>query len=679
MFGSLRVRLLVIFISLAVIPLLLVALITGRQNFTSLEKQSLALQHEIAAKVAAEINSFIRERENELFLLEIAGLEDHDRNEQLNHLNQVLFHRRHYQEVTLLDAAGQEQIRLSRTQVVAANDLKNRADSEAYLFSITHQQNYFSPVFFDETIREPLLTIGVPFVNRLNGIVDFIVVADVRFKRVWDLLVLVELPTEGDVYVINQLGKVVAHRNPTIVLSGVNITFPTVDGRGRGLSGSEVIFATEPLTFGDQVLQVVAEQPVANALEVAINTRQITIAVTSAAVIAAIVLVSLATRQIVKPVEALVESALAISQGDFSKNVEIAGPGEIKVLASTFRAMSEQVQQLVTGLRQEIVKHKETGESLKAYSDQLEVTFKQLQEAQAQLIRQEKLAVLGQMAGSVGHELRNPLGTISNAVYFLRMVHAEADETTNEYLSIIENRVREVDKIVSDLLNLSRTRSAERKNAAVDGLVAEVLDRNPAPESVAIVTDVPSDLPAVFVDPQQIGQVLTNLVTNAYQAMPEGGELGLKAHTSDDYVCLVVADTGPGIAPETMERVFEPLFTTKSKGIGLGLVVSKNLVELNGGQIEVESVEGKGAIFTLTLPTKDPTSKWLDEDDVRVIDVRPVVSSETGCLSKIFLSANLIIPGRRSKLPQPATSSTFTRPRCTSSKTLVFAFWMMRP
>jgi signal transduction histidine kinase len=116
---------------------------------------------------------------------------------------------------------------------------------------------------------------------------------------------------------------------------------------------------------------------------------------------------------------------------------------------------------------------------------------------------------------------------------------------------------------------------------------------------------LPPDLPPVIVDPQQIGQVLENLVTNAYQAMPDGGNLTIEARASDGQVWLSVTDTGVGIAEENMAKLFDPLFSTKSRGVGLGLAVSKMLAEANGGTIEVESVEGRGSKFTLTLPAAD--------------------------------------------------------------------------
>ena len=257
----------------------------------------------------------------------------------------------------------------------------------------------------------------------------------------------------------------------------------------------------------------------------------------------------------------------------------------------------------------DITELKRAEETLKEYSERLEQMVeertKELKDAQEQLVRREKLAILGQLAGGVGHELRNPLGVISNAVYYLKMVMPDAEETIKEYLETISEEVNRSTKIISDLLDFSRIKSVDREETAVSDLVAQVLEKQPTPENIKLATTIPSDFPPVFVDNRQISQVLVNLVTNACQAMPEGGKLSISAQAEKDKVQVSFTDTGSGISKENMKNLFEPLFTTKARGIGLGLAVSKNLVEANGGSIEVESEEGKGSIFTVILPIKE--------------------------------------------------------------------------
>jgi signal transduction histidine kinase len=228
----------------------------------------------------------------------------------------------------------------------------------------------------------------------------------------------------------------------------------------------------------------------------------------------------------------------------------------------------------------------------------------ELQEAQAKLLRQEKLAVLGQMAGSVGHELRNPLGVISNSVYYLKMTQPDVNEKIQKHLDIIEQQVHTSDKIIGDLLGFARNISVDQQALAVPELVRRVFERFPLPAGVGLKLELPEDLPLVLADPAQMEQVLGNLTTNACQAMQAGGTLILSASLQKDWVALAVKDTGTGIPPENMQKLFEPLFTTKAGGIGLGLAVSKKLAEANRGRIEVESEEGQGSTFTLYLPVK---------------------------------------------------------------------------
>ncbi len=260
------------------------------------------------------------------------------------------------------------------------------------------------------------------------------------------------------------------------------------------------------------------------------------------------------------------------------------------------------------GAALDITHLKRAEEQLKAYSssleDNIEVRTHELEVAQAQLIRREKLAALGQLAGSVGHELRNPLSVIYNAAYFLQMMLDGADEMTKEYLDLIATTAREAEAIVTDLLDFSRTRAAERGPVPVESLLDSALVKRPVPEHVRLALDIAPDLPLMWVDARQIGQVLDNLITNAYQAMTDGGTLTLTARAEYDRVHLEVTDTGCGITSDDQAHIFEPLFTTKTRGIGLGLALSKNYVELNEGTIGFESVPGAGCTFTLSLPVR---------------------------------------------------------------------------
>ncbi len=262
------------------------------------------------------------------------------------------------------------------------------------------------------------------------------------------------------------------------------------------------------------------------------------------------------------------------------------------------------------GTHTDITERKRVESQLKEYSERLEEMVqertRELREAQEKAVRQERLAVMGELAGSVAHELRNPLAVIMNSVYYLTMSLEDADEKIQEYLDYIEEETRSANKIITELLDFARETDQHRGRVSLAPLIKQVLTQQLVPEGVNCQLDLPDDLPDLLVDPDQIKQVLVNLVSNACHALPEGGELRISAFSQalsgSPGVAVEVADTGVGIPPENLQKIFDPLFTTRSRGIGLGLAISQKLVEANQGEISVTSEEGKGTRFRVALP-----------------------------------------------------------------------------
>lgn len=232
-------------------------------------------------------------------------------------------------------------------------------------------------------------------------------------------------------------------------------------------------------------------------------------------------------------------------------------------------------------------------------------------QAEEELLRTRHLATVGEISGSVAHELRQPLGVISNATYYLKMTLTDADATTKEYLDMINNEVKSAEGIITGLLEIARTRPADRQGVGVSSVIEKALEKFDIPANITLNKDIPVDIPPIFVDPGQIEQVFYNLINNALQAMPasevESGKLIISAKTKRKVkegkaeLEVSFSDTGVGIPEENMKKLFEPLFTTKARGIGLGLSICKNLVENNGGEITVQSEEGKGTTVTVSL------------------------------------------------------------------------------
>ena len=233
---------------------------------------------------------------------------------------------------------------------------------------------------------------------------------------------------------------------------------------------------------------------------------------------------------------------------------------------------------------------------------QLSESLRELDAAQERLVAQERLAAIGQLASAVGHELRNPLGVLSNVVYLLATKLGREDPWLDRQLRTAEREVGAATLIVADLLEFARPREPIFVGIELPALVDEVLSVAPPPDGIQVARRWPVDLPVLRGDRDQLRQVLLNLVTNAYDSMADGGLLALDAEQHGDAVLLTVGDTGTGIEPETRARLFEPFFTTKAKGIGLGLAVSHRIIEAHGGTIDVRSQPGSGTSFRLTLP-----------------------------------------------------------------------------
>ena len=225
-----------------------------------------------------------------------------------------------------------------------------------------------------------------------------------------------------------------------------------------------------------------------------------------------------------------------------------------------------------------------------------------LETAQSRLLLQERLAAIGQVAAAVGHELRNPLGVLTNALYLVRARVPEAErEAVGRHLDIAEREVAAAATIVESLLDFAREREPATASVDLADLLDEALSVAPPPAEIHVEREV-GELPPVRADRQQLRQVILNLLTNGYEAMDGAGTLTVGARRVDGQVELRIADTGAGMDDETAARIFEPFFTTKAKGIGLGLPVTKRIVEMHGGTISAESEPGAGTAFILTVP-----------------------------------------------------------------------------
>jgi signal transduction histidine kinase len=254
----------------------------------------------------------------------------------------------------------------------------------------------------------------------------------------------------------------------------------------------------------------------------------------------------------------------------------------------------------------------ELEQSLRHYYEQLEkdveLRTKDLEQVQEKLIRSERLAAVGELASGVGHELRNPLNVIRNCAYLLNMALSDkGDEEAANTLKVLDKQIDIANKIVTDLLDFTRIRPPAQSKVDLGIIIKESLSWITIPEHITVKANLNGHSPLVNTDGEQISRVFSNIISNAVQAMSgpapaSPGVLGIDIGTDESFAWIRFKDTGCGISEENMHKIFEPLFTTKPKGIGLGLAISKRLVEQNSGKIEVTSQVGEGTTFTVKLP-----------------------------------------------------------------------------
>jgi PAS domain S-box-containing protein len=263
------------------------------------------------------------------------------------------------------------------------------------------------------------------------------------------------------------------------------------------------------------------------------------------------------------------------------------------------------IQGIVVNFR-DITERKKAEEELAKYREHLEELVneraKELEQVHEQLLRQERLSTLGEFSGSISHELRNPLGVIDSSVYFLKHKLKDADEKTTEHLDRIKSSVKISASIIESILNLTRMKEPYLEKINLSELLTETISASEIPHTIKVVSDFGGQDITINADSEQLRMAFKNIIKNAIDAMEGEGTLIVTARTNNGNAEISFADTGPGITAENMGKVFQPLFSSKAKGIGFGLSIVSMIAEKHGGTVEAKSEEGKGAEIIMELP-----------------------------------------------------------------------------
>lgn len=296
------------------------------------------------------------------------------------------------------------------------------------------------------------------------------------------------------------------------------------------------------------------------------------------------------------PLRSLEEISRKVAEGEYNHEFVARGPREIEHLARSLNEMAKQLK----AEKQELEEWTNTLEKKVAERSE------EMKKINAQLFRSEKLASLGKLAAGVAHEINNPLtGVLTNSSLLLEDL--ARDDPRREDVEVMVNETIRCREIVKRLLDFAKQSKPQKRLANINGLIETIvlLVRNQTSfRNVTIEKYLDGGIPDVLVDPDQIQQVFVNIILNAAEAMTKGGKLVIRSSVTPDgqSVAVSFADTGPGIAEASRERIFDPFYTTKEHGTGLGLSISYGIVEQHGGSVSVDSIPGRGATFTIHLP-----------------------------------------------------------------------------
>jgi len=229
-----------------------------------------------------------------------------------------------------------------------------------------------------------------------------------------------------------------------------------------------------------------------------------------------------------------------------------------------------------------------------------------LKEAQEELIQANKFKVLGELASGMAHEIRNPLGSIQGSLEILREDYKEGDKKA-EFLNILFKEIKRLNRVVTDFLSYARPTQPALVDCDLNQLISEsisIIKPEADKKQIRLNLHSVSKLPQIQADSSQLKQALLNLLLNSLQAIEKSGEISITSETSNGWISVTIKDSGPGISPENLSRVFTPFFTTKNEGVGLGLGIVERIVRNHRGKITVESQFGQGTTFTIRLPQK---------------------------------------------------------------------------
>ncbi len=616
--GKLAYKILFWFLLISLAPMGVVGYHLVGISQLSLRKETLAMQESLAAGFADTVYKYTATFRN--VLAETSAIEEFasmDVRTQQQYLNRIMQVHLAILELSVLNTQGIEQMRTGRflgpspeMRNLETDPIFTEAMHRGYAIGrLERFQGLYPTAAIAAAIvdqkAQPAKTMGVLMARvSLNGLTS---------------MLGMEFPAAGKssaAVVDKRSGFLVAHSNmkevfrPAARLADdiLKVITTQTEPKGGGemplADGRKILVAYADVRDLDWVVCV--QQPVEYAYQTAAEMKVQILRVLVWVVLFTVLLSLAVAGHITRPIRVLREAAARLGRGQFEDLPEvIATNDEIGDLAQTFLAMSESLKEK-TG---ELINAKQELEKFTKFLEKrVEARTRELKAAQDELIKKERLAAIGQMASVVGHEIRNPLAVINNSIYFIKTklggAPGGADPKIDKHVKIIESEIRQANGIINEILTYSRTRELKPERVLLSVWIDEILSVYPFPPHITLDKRLDGANPAVNIDTTEMQQAVRNLINNAIEVMPAKGVLSVCTRLNDDRrtASIFVGDTGPGIAPDVIDKIFSPFFTTKARGTGLGLAVVRKVMDRHGGMVEARSEPGRGTVFQLILP-----------------------------------------------------------------------------
>ncbi|MBI4676884.1 MAG: HAMP domain-containing protein [Elusimicrobia bacterium] len=615
--GRLSVRLLLWFLILSLLPLGAVAWFLIGIAHESLSNEILSTQQALAAGFADTVGKYVATFKN--VLIETAGIEEFagmNSVKQQQFLNRIMQVHLAILELSVVSPAGLELMQTGR--FLKPNPEMRRFEGEDF-FNTALKRGLFMGSLERFQGLYPTMTIAVPITDPKASEPVGVLMGKVSLNGLTQMLGM-EFPSSGrsSAAVLASDGFLIAHSNPKEAFRPeakmneelVKIITTQTEEKGGGpllLSDGNRLFgafAYVPNKMLDWAVFI--QQPMDYAERTSAAMLKRTASIVLVVAICVIPLAWLVAGNITQPIRDLRDAADRIAKGQFDEARDLLPldvSNEVGQLAERFDAMREALKEKT----EELVGAKEKLEEFTHFLERrVEARTRELRAAQDLLIHKERLAAIGQMANVVGHEIRNPLAVIQNSSYFIKTKLGTAiDPKIAKHIKIIESEIQQASSIINEILTYSRTRDLVPEKKDLKAFIEEVVDglvaTNRIPPHVNLIKRVEVDA-TVNIDVQEMVQALRNIINNAVEVMPTSGSLGIQSYAQGEWAVIEIADSGPGIPQDVLDKIFVPFYSTKARGTGLGLSVVKKVMDRHKGDVKVDSALGKGTVFRLYLP-----------------------------------------------------------------------------